>query len=566
MNAIIGIDLGTSTTEAAIYRNGEKELILNPDGVVITPSAVGIDESGNWVIGDRARSQYLLRPENTAIEVKRKTGTSEKVSLGNARYSPVELQAKLLSYVRSYASEYLGENVERAVISVPAYFNEIQRRETILAGEQAGLTVERILNEPTAAALSYGLEHMEEESHVLVYDLGGGTFDVTLLEMFEGVLEVKASGGDNRLGGKDFDERLMDDLIRRFQDRYGRNLRKDRRAMAQLKEEAEKCKMSLSEAEEYHILIPAICVINGKPVELDETITREQFEKMTGDLMERTHEPIDRVLSDAGLSDEELDQVILVGGSTRMPMVARDLQDYLGKTTSVAVHPEYAVAEGAAILAAMISGEIDPSDGLIMTDVNPYTLGVCTNDDGRGDHMSVVIPRNVTIPTTRTERYHTSGDYQTEILIEVYQGESMIASHNHLLGQFYIRDVPPKRAGEEKLDISFSYDLNGMLKVAAKLLSTGVEKSIEIDMTGEHRAEPDLSKWKETEGAKAWRTAIRTAERILSKEDEVSDDLKEDIRAALVELKTALITGDAVSEEEAGEWLRELLEEARNKR
>lgn len=218
MNAIIGIDLGTSTTEAAIYRNGEKELILNPDGVVITPSAVGIDESGNWVIGDRARSQYLLRPENTAIEVKRKTGTSERVSLGNARYSPVELQAKLLSYVRSYASEYLGENVERAVISVPAYFNEIQRRETVLAGEQAGFTVERILNEPTAAALSYGLEHMEEESHVLVYDLGGGTFDVTLLEMFEGVLEVKASGGDNRLGGKDFDERLMDDLIRRFQD------------------------------------------------------------------------------------------------------------------------------------------------------------------------------------------------------------------------------------------------------------------------------------------------------------------------------------------------------------
>ena len=566
MSTIIGIDLGTSTTEAAVYRNGEKELILNPDGVVITPSAVGIDESGNWVIGNRARSQYLLRPENTAIEVKRKTGLNEMISLGNARHSPIELQAKLLSYVRSYASEYLGENIDRAVISVPAYFNEIQRRETILAGEQAGFTVERILNEPTAAALSYGLEHMEEESHVLVYDLGGGTFDVTLLEMFEGVLEVKASGGDNQLGGKDFDEKLMDYLIRRFRDRHGRDLRKDRRAMAQIKEEAEKCKMTLSEAEAYHVLIPAICVLNGKPVELDETITRKQFEDLTRDLMERTHGPIDSVLSDAGVSEEDLDRIILVGGSTRMPMVAVDIQDYLGKAPAEAVNPEFAVAEGAAIQAAMISGAIDPSEGLIMTDVNPYTLGVRTNDDGRGDHMSVVIPRNVTIPTTRTERYHTSGDYQTEILVEVYQGESMIASHNHPLGQFRIRDVPPKRAGEEKLDISFSYDLNGLLKVSAKLLSTGAEKFIEIDMTGEHeqKTEPDLTKWKEATGAKAYRTVIRTAERLLLKKDELSEFLAYEIRETLEELKTALVTEQSDDAEEAGRWLQKLLEEARS--
>lgn len=566
MSTIIGIDLGTSTTEAAVYRNGEKELILNPDGVVITPSAVGIDESGNWVIGNRARSQYLLRPENTAIEVKRKTGLNEMISLGNARHSPIELQAKLLSYVRSYASEYLGENIDRAVISVPAYFNEIQRRETILAGEQAGFTVERILNEPTAAALSYGLEHMEEESHVLVYDLGGGTFDVTLLEMFEGVLEVKASGGDNQLGGKDFDEKLMDYLIRRFRDRHGRDLRKDRRAMAQIKEEAEKCKMTLSEAEAYHVLIPAICVLNGKPVELDETITRKQFEDLTRDLMERTHGPIDSVLSDAGVSEEDLDRIILVGGSTRMQMVAGDIQDYLGKAPAEAVNPEFAVAEGAAIQAAMISGAIDPSEGLIMTDVNPYTLGVRTNDDGRGDHMSVVIPRNVTIPTTRTERYHTSGDYQTEILVEVYQGESMIASHNHPLGQFRIRDVPPKRAGEEKLDISFSYDLNGLLKVSAKLLSTGAEKFIEIDMTGEHeqKTEPDLTKWKEATGAKAYRTVIRTAERLLLKKDELSEFLAYEIRETLEELKTALVTEQSDDAEEAGRWLQKLLEEARS--
>ena len=564
MSLIIGIDLGTSTTEAAIYRDGRKELIPNPDGAVITPSAVGMDESGNWVVGNRARAQYLLYPESTAIEVKRKTGTNESITLGNTRYTPVELQARLLSYVRSYASGALGENIDRAVISVPAYFNEIQRRETILAGEMAGFTVERILNEPTAAALSYGLDHMEEESHVLVYDLGGGTFDVTLLEMFEGVLEVKASGGDNQLGGKDFDERLMDWLVRRFQAKHGKNLRGDRRAMAQIKEEAEKCKMTLSEAEVCHILIPAICVLQGKPVEMDETVTREQFEEMTKDLLERTHAPIDRVLEDADLSEENLDRVILVGGSTKMPMIARDIQDYLGKAPSAAVHPEYAVAEGAAVQAGMISGAIDAAEGLIMTDVNPYTLGIRTNDDGRGDHMSVVIPRNVTIPTTRTERYYTCADYQTQVLVEVFQGESMIASHNHPLGKFSVKDIPPKRAGEEKLDVSFSYDVNGMLKVTAKLLSTGAEKSIDIDMTGEHTTAPDLDSWKQAEGAKAYRAVIRTAERQLANADELPDYLAEDIRSAVDELKTALVTGDTEAAEDAAEWLRDLLQEAKD--
>ncbi len=346
MSFTIGIDLGTSTTEAAIYRGGKKELIPNPDGAVITPSAVGLDESGNWVVGERARAQALLLPENTALEIKRKTGTDETVRLGKAQYSPVELQSRLLSYVRAYVSEYLGESVERAVISVPAYFNEQQRRETILAGERAGFTVERILNEPTAAALSYGLEHMEEESHVLVYDLGGGTFDVTLLEMFEGVLEVKASGGDNALGGKDFDEALIEHLVSSFQKKTGKNLRKDRRAMARIKDEAERCKIALSEYDSHRVLIPAICVLNGSPAELDETVTREQFEVLTHALLERTHEPIDTVLSDAGIFEDALDLVILVGGSTRMPMVARDILDYLGKEPVHAVHPDYAVGGG----------------------------------------------------------------------------------------------------------------------------------------------------------------------------------------------------------------------------
>ena len=561
MSFTIGIDLGTSTTEAAIYRGGKKELIPNPDGAVITPSAVGLDESGNWVVGERARAQALLLPENTALEIKRKTGTDETVRLGKAQYSPVELQSRLLSYVRAYVSEYLGESVERAVISVPAYFNEQQRRETILAGERAGFTVERILNEPTAAALSYGLEHMEEESHVLVYDLGGGTFDVTLLEMFEGVLEVKASGGDNALGGKDFDEALIEHLVSSFQKKTGKNLRKDRRAMARIKDEAERCKIALSEYDSHRVLIPAICVLNGSPAELDETVTREQFEVLTHALLERTHEPIDTVLSDAGIFEDALDLVILVGGSTRMPMVARDILDYLGKEPVHAVHPDYAVAEGAAIQGGIISGEIDPAEGLILTDVNPYTLGILTNDDGSGDCMSVVIPRNVTIPVTRTERYCTFSDYQTTVLIVVYQGESRIASHNHPLGKFRVRDIPPRPAGREELDVRFSYDLNGLLKVTAILLSTGQEKSIEIDMTGGTEQKRDLSAWKDAPGAKAYRAVIRTAERLLGKPDELTAELCILLQDALDGLKAALLDGEDA--EAAAEALRERILEAK---
>ncbi len=559
MSRTIGIDLGTSTTEAAVYRDGKKELILNPDGLAITPSAVGIDESGNWVVGERARAQYLMLPESTAIEVKRKTGTDEAITLGRARYTPIELQAKLLSYVRAYASAYLGESVDRAVISVPAYFNDMQRRDTIRAGELAGFTVERILNEPTAAALSYGLDHMEEESHVLVYDLGGGTFDVTLLELFDGVLEVKASGGDNQLGGKDFDELLMEHLLGRFQDRTGKNLRRDRRALARIKDEAEKCKIALSDSESFHILIPAICVLGGVPAELDETVTRAQFETLTKGLLQRTHEPIDTVLADAGITENEIDHIILVGGSTRMPMVARDILDYLGIEPVHAVHPEYSVAEGAAVQAGIISGEIDPAESLIMTDVNPYTLGVRTDDDGSGDCMNVVIPRNVTIPVTRTERYTTCRDYQTEVLVEVYQGESRIATHNHRLGKFYIRSIPARPVGAEELDISFSYDLNGILKVSAVLLSTGMEKGIEIDMTKGGEKAQDLSRWKEAEGAKTWRAVIRTAERLLSRPQALPEALRGSLREATDELKKALIHGNREDAEAEGDTLRELL-------
>jgi molecular chaperone DnaK len=298
-------------------------------------------------------------------------------------------------------------------------------------------------------------------------------------------------------------------------------------------------------------------------VELDETVTRARFEEITRELLERTHDPIDLVLEDAGISEDELDLVILVGGSTRMPMVAQDILDYLGKEASCAVHPEYAVAEGACIQAGMISGEIDTADGLIMTDVNPYTLGIRTNDDGRGDHMSVVLGRNVTIPVTRTERYCTCADYQTSVKIEVYQGESMVASHNHLLGDFVIRGIPPKRAGEEKVDVRFSYDMNGILTVSAVLVSSGREKSIEIDMTRGGDDAPDLSEWKDAEGAKAYRTVIRTAERLLSKDKTLSDSLRDELQSALDRLKTALVTGHVQDAQDLEKDLLQLLEIAR---
>lgn len=563
MNTIIGIDLGTSTTEAAIIMDGKPLMITNPENAVITPSAVGIDASGNWVIGEKARAQYLLSPENTAIEVKRKIGTNEKIALGRQTYTPTGLSAKLLEYVKTYASEYLGEEITHAVISVPAYFDDIQRQETVKAGAEAGLQVERILNEPTAAALSYGLEHIDEESHILVYDLGGGTFDVTMLEMFDGVLEVKASNGDNRLGGKDFDEKLMEWLNEQFKQKHGIDLLKNTFAAVKLKEEAERCKIALSTEPSYHVLVPMITEKAGEPLALDEEITVEQFEELVQDLLERTHHPIDVVLSDSGILPSEIDRVILVGGSTRMPIVTKYIKSYLGIEPTGTVNPDYAVAQGAAIQAGIIQGTIRREDSIIMTDVNPYTLGIRTIDGFTDDRMSVVIPRNVTIPTTRSEIYYTSWDYQTEAHIEVYQGESSIASSNHFLGDFIVQNIPAKRAGSEKISVEFSYNMNGMLDVKASIPSTGTDASIKINLLKEKDyadEQTDVSKWKESPYAKQFRTIIRRTEKTLKGSNFENDPFwEEDLKDSLYNLKTALVTQDLAAAKEAEEELMDLL-------
>ena len=561
-DTIIGIDLGTSTSEAAIIRNGKPEMILNYDGEVITPSAVGTDQDKNFVFGDKAKAQYLMAPEDTVIEVKRKIGTKEKIHMGGKEFTPVEISAMLLSHIKDYVSEYLNEEVSRAVISVPAYFDDLQRQETVEAGKLAGFTVERIINEPTAAALSYGIGHMEEESHILVYDLGGGTFDVTLLEMFGGVLEVKASSGDNKLGGKDFDERLIQWMLRQFRKKEGIDL-ENTAAMVKLKEQAEWCKKELSTQDSCRIVIPFIAQKAGNPIALDETITVSEFEEMVKDLVERTHNPIDIVLADSEILPEDIDRILLVGGSTRIPMISRDLERYLKKKPSQALNPDYAVAEGSAIQAGIIEGTISGEDSLIMTDVHTYTLGVRALSGFDLNYMSVVIPRNVTIPTSRKNTYFTSWDGQSAAKIEVYQGEADDVRKNHFLGEFVVSGIPWKEAGEEKVEVEFAYNLNGMLEVKAKIVSTGEEAAVEINMmeqTAKDHEITDVSRWKDSSYARQFRTVIRRAERRLKNADTLDVLYRIDLEDTLYELKCALIEEDLESAEELEEELLDMLE------
>lgn len=561
MSTIIGIDLGTSTTEAAVIRNGKPEIMLNFDSKKVTPSVVGIDDSGNILVGEAALARHMIAPKSTVLEIKRKMGLKEKVLMGQASFTPEQISAQILSYVRMFASKYIDEDITRAVISVPAYFDEIQRQATVEAGKQAGFTVERIINEPTAAALSYGLSNLDKESYILVYDLGGGTFDVTVLEMFNGVLEVKASSGDNQLGGKDFDQKLIDFLLERFYEKNNIDLSKDVYAMARLKSEAIKCKIELSTVEQTEVIIPMITEKDGQPIALEETVTREQFEKLIEELIEKTHDPIDVVLNDSGISDEDLDMVLLVGGSTRVPIIKEDIKKYLNKEPEQAVDPDYAVAEGAAIQAGILSGEIDGDTSLIMTDVNPYTLGIRTLSYNNFDYMSVIIPRNTTIPVTRKETYYTSWDWQTEAIIEVFQGESATASHNHFLGDFHIGGIPSRSAGKEKIEVEFSYNLNGMLNVSATIPSTGNVADITIDMLNrDEEQRVDVSDWKNSFLAGDFRTLIRRCEKWLSSKKGDKQD-KADVEEYLYLLKKAIIEEDEDDAELYEDKIRTLMEE-----
>ena len=548
MGRIIGIDLGTSTSEVAILQEGKPHVIPNHLGEYITPSVVGISDEGDIISGSEAAEQLLLKPEDTVMEVKRLMGSGTKVTMGGEEYTPQEISSYLLKYLVQCAEDYLNEKIERAVITVPAYFSDTQRKAVVEAGKLAGIKVERIINEPTAAALDYGIDHMDDYKNILVYDLGGGTLDVTVLEMFDGVMEVKASSGNNRLGGKDFDNSLMDYCVERFHSEYGIDVSNDKRAMMRLKKECEKCKIALSTEKEYSIVLPFFAEVVGKPVSLEEVIDRGLFESLIKAYIDSTKEPIRRALHDAKLQKEEIGLILLVGGSTRIPYVRNFIETEMDKTPGRSlIDPDLAVVRGASIQAGLLEDKISKEDGIMITDVCPYTLGVAVLGYVGGipnaDVFDVIIPRNTTIPVTKEKVYGTAVDDQTSVGIDVYQGENKKASTNNPLGNFILDGIPPAPAFEQKIKIGFSYDANGILQVEGTIISTGKKADISIETTGvEMSEEIDLSGWKDVPGSRSYRAVVNKAEKLLDQEEAGVFEI--DIDSLVKQIKKGLLKGE----------------------
>ncbi len=494
MSKIIGIDLGTTNSEVAVIEEGRPVVIPDENGQKIVPSFVGISPSGELLVGTLAKNQFMAEPESTIRSIKRKMGTEAKVSLGGRTYTPQEISAFILRKLKGMAERYLGERAERAVITVPAYFSDTQRQATKDAGEIAGLEVVRIINEPTAAALAYGLER-EEDQFLLVYDLGGGTFDVSVIEANSGVVEVRASHGNTHLGGDDFDELIVNYLIAEFQRRYGVDLRQDRKALARITRSAEAAKIELSDRPFAQIVEEFIATVNGRSLNLELELTRSTFEEMISDLVRSTADSIREALRDAELSGREIGKVLMVGGSTRIPLVGRVVEDMLGLQPHLEVDPELCVAMGAAVQAGIIGGE--PIEAYLV-DVAPHSLGIATVTHKFGillkDQFSILIRRNTTIPTSKSEVYTTLVDNQEAVEIKVYQGESRTASENKLLGKFLLGDIPKAPAGEPKVVVTFDYDVNGIVHVTARDKNTGNERSITLSASPDRLTEAEKEK------------------------------------------------------------------------
>lgn len=471
MSKIIGIDLGTTNSCVAVLEGGEPKVIPNPEGNRTTPSVVAF-KNGERQIGEVAKRQSVTNA-NTIMSIKRHMGTNHTEEIEGKKYTPQEVSAILLQYLKSYAEDYLGEKVTKAVITVPAYFNDAERQATKDAGRIAGLEVERIINEPTAAALAYGLDKMEEDQTILVYDLGGGTFDVSILELGDGVFEVKSTAGDNRLGGDDFDQKVMDYLVDQFKKENGIDLSQDKMAVQRLKDAAEKAKKDLSGVTSTQISLPFITAGASGPLHLDVTLTRAKFDELTADLVERTMGPTRQALSDAGLSASEIDKVILVGGSTRIPAVQEAIKRATGKEPHRGVNPDEVVAMGAAIQGGVISGDVKD---IVLLDVTPLSLGIET----MGGVFTKLIERNTTIPTSKSQIFSTAADNQTAVDIHVLQGERPMAAHNKTLGRFQLSDIPPAPRGIPQIEVSFDIDKNGIVNVRAKDLGTNKEQQITI--------------------------------------------------------------------------------------
>ena len=551
MGKIIGIDLGTTNSCVAVFEGGEPIVIPNPEGARTTPSVVAFSKTGERMVGQVAKRQAITNPDRTVISIKREMGTAFKANIDGKSYAPQEISAMILQKLKADAEAYLGTTVSQAVITVPAYFSDAQRQATKDAGKIAGLEVLRIINEPTAAALAYGMDK-ESDQKIMVFDLGGGTFDVSLLEISDGVFEVLATAGNNRLGGDDFDERIIDWIVNRFKAENGVDLRNDKMVMQRLKEAAEKAKIELSGMSSTNINLPFITATANGPLHFDATLTRAEFEKITADLVEATMAPTRQVLSDAGVSASQVDKILLVGGSTRIPAVQEAVKKNLGKEPFKGINPDECVALGAAIQGGVLGGDVKD---LLLLDVTPLSLGIET----LGGVFNKIIDRNTTIPVKKSQVYSTAADGQTSGEVHVLPGEREMAAYNTTLGRFHLDGIPAAPRGVPQIEVTFDIDANGIVNVTAKDLGTGKEQHITITSStnmsqadidkavkdAEKFAEED-KKQKEAVDIKnrADSLVFQTEKTLGEVGDKLSDSDKAPVNAALEELKTAISGGN----------------------
>jgi molecular chaperone DnaK len=566
MAKAVGIDLGTTNSVVAVLEAGEPIVIPNSEGSRTTPSVVAFSKAGEVLVGEVAKRQAITNPDRTFRSIKRHMGENWKSDdVDGKKYTPQEISARTLMKLKRDAEAYLGDTVTQAVITVPAYFDDAQRTATKEAGQIAGLEVLRIINEPTAAALAYGLDKGSEDETILVFDLGGGTFDVSVLEIGDGVFEVKSTHGDTHLGGDDWDQRIIDWMVQQFKSAHGVDLAADRMATQRLKEAAEKAKIELSQTQQTQINLPFITATPDGPLHMDETLTRAKFQEMTADLIERCRKPFEQAITDAGLSKGQIHHVILVGGSTRMPAVQDLVQGLTGKEPNRTVNPDEVVAVGAAVQAGVLRGDVKD---VLLLDVTPLSLGIET----KGGVMTKLIERNTTIPTRRTEVFTTADDMQPSVEIHVLQGEREMASYNKTLGKFQLVDLPPAPRGVPQIEVTFDIDANGIVHVSAKDRATSKEQSMTITgqsslnkddidkmvKDAEAHAEEDRLRRDEAEVRNNADSLVYQTEKVLREQgDKVSEDERTAVEGPLADLKTALQGSDTAAIKSATEKLME---------